>query len=128
MERKELLKELEELSKDPKVSKALELKAKLDKIEKAEKEQDNVRIEKLGFTENTTRLLQSKRLTTFGKLKNITVQRMKDYGVEKAAIDEVCKVLKNLGVEIKNSDKPNYKSTEECRDELLARLKLAKAI
>ncbi len=132
-EKRRLEEELKELLKDdPKVSKALEIKSKIDKIEQKEKQeakdQEETRIEKLGFTESTIRALRKHKLTTLGKLKNTTITHMTDVGLEKSAINEVRRILGNLGFVMKYVDKPDYPSSEECREAEQRKTLLAKAM
>jgi DNA-directed RNA polymerase alpha subunit len=122
-EKARLEERLLELSKDDKVKQALEIKAKIDEIEKEiekeAQEENNLRIEKLGFSKETVDALRKIGIKTFGSLKNKTISWLSDMGLPKTHIDEVRNRLGAMGITVKYNETCGYPSSEECREQLL---------
>lgn len=117
-EKQRLEQELLELSKDEKVSQALEIKDKLDKIEREAREENETRVEKLGFTKETVDALRKIGVKTYGSLKRITISWMTDMGLPKTHIDEVRNRMASMGIDVKYKESSRYPNSEESREML----------
>ena len=124
-EKQRLEQELLELSKDEKVSQALKIKAKLDKIEREARDEENTRIEKLGFTKETVDALRKISIKTYGSLKRRTISWMADMGLPKAQIDEVRNRLAGMGIIVQYNEPSKYPNSEESREILLKKAAVA---
>ena len=111
--------QLSELLEDPKVRQALDIKAKIDKIEREAKDEENQRIEKLGFTKECVDALRKIGVKTYGSLRSKTITWFSDMGLPKAYIDEVRNRLAAMGIVVRYNEACNYPSSEECREQLL---------
>ncbi|MBO7561228.1 hypothetical protein J6T21_04375 [Candidatus Saccharibacteria bacterium] len=119
--KKKLENELNVLAADAKVSRALEIIESLNQIKQDEENLSKTRIEKLGFSLKAIEALKKHNLSTLGYLKKVTISHLTDIGLEKSVIEEVRKVLRNMGEEVKYTDRPNYPNSQETYDIMKAK-------
>lgn len=119
--KKKLENELNVLAADAKVSRAIEIIESLNQIKQDEENLSKTRIEKLGFSLKAIKALKEHNLSTLGYLKKVTISHLTDIGLEKSVIEEVRKVLRNMGEEVKYTDGPNYPNSQETYDIMKAK-------